>query len=296
MSEPIRTSNSAIHEESWRVRPLRGPDRAGRPLGAGVLLPGGLVLTCAHVVLMRPDSSGIRTPLEEVYVDVPHAPAGHTPEPLRARLLREYLVMPTGQYGGDLALLKLDQEPAVPHAVLHRQIPARGDMVHFTGYPEDLPGGEHLDARLMGRGGPAPTPEWVQLDALNAPYVVRRGYSGCAVVHSRSRRVIGIVAHQFGTPQARVRRDHAYMIPTETVLKHLPLERLGLTVTGKPAVSHDVAVAHDRTASGRVPGLHRRLTRWLDGAPDTDPVEPVFAGEGEHDVLHTVRSVLTLAD
>src|SRR5919107_6001761 len=104
MSEPIRTSNSAIHEESWRVRLLRGPDRAGRPLGAGVLLPGGLVLTCAHVVLMRPDTSGIRTPLEEVYVDVPHAPAGHTPEPLRARLLREYLVMPTGQYGGDLAL------------------------------------------------------------------------------------------------------------------------------------------------------------------------------------------------
>ncbi|GGT21204.1 hypothetical protein GCM10010271_25540 [Streptomyces kurssanovii] len=296
MSEPIRTSNSSTHEESWRVRLLRGPDRAGRPLGAGVLLPGGLVLTCAHVVLMRPDSSGIRTPLEEVYVDVPHAPAGNAPEPLRARLLTEYLVMPTGQYGGDLALLKLDQEPAVPHAVLHRQIPARGDMVHFTGYPEDLPGGEHLDARLMGRGGPAPTPEWVQLDALNAPYVVRRGYSGCAVVHSRSRRVIGIVAHQFGTPQARVRRDHAYMIPTETVLKHLPLERLGLTVTGKPAVSHDVAVAHDRTASGRVPGLHRRLTRWLDGAPDTDPVEPVFAGEGEHDVLHTIRSVLTLAD
>ncbi|MGW7465830.1 tetratricopeptide repeat protein [Streptomyces xantholiticus] len=297
MSEPIRTSNSVAQEESWRVRLLRGPDRTGRPLGAGVLLPGGLVLTCAHVILLRPDSCGVRTPLEEVYVDVPRMPAGcDASQPLRARPLREYLVMPTGQFGGDLALLKLDHEPAVPHAVLHRQIPARGDMVHFTGYPEELPGGEHLDARLMGRGGPAPTPEWVQLDALNAPYVVRRGYSGCAVVHSRSRRVIGIVAHQFGTPQARVRRDHAYMIPTETVLKHLPLERLGLTVTGKPAVSHDVAVAHDRTASGRVPGLHLRLTRWLDGAPDTDPVEPVFAGEGENELLHTVRSVLTLAD
>ncbi|MEU0088365.1 tetratricopeptide repeat protein [Streptomyces sp. NPDC006274] len=296
MSEPLRTSNSTVQEESWRIRLLRGPDRTDRPLGAGVLLPGGLVLTCAHVILLRPDSTGARAPREEVYADLPRMAAGDGAQPLRARLLREYLVMPTGQYGGDLALLKLDHEPAVPHAVLHRQIPARGDMVHFTGYPEDLPGGEHLDARLMGRGGPAPTPEWVQLDALNAPYVVRLGYSGCAVVHSRTRRVIGIVAHQFGTPQARVRRDHAYMIPTETVLKHLPLERLGLTVTGKPAVSHDVAVAHDRTASGRVPGLHRRLTRWLDGAPDTDPVEPVFAGEGEHDLLHTVRSVLTLAD
>lgn len=296
MSEPFRTSNSIAHDESWRVRLLRTPDRAGRPLGAGVLLPGGLVLTCAHVVLARPDSSGARSPLEEVYVDVPRAPAGEATGAWRARPLREYLVPPTGQFGGDLALLKLDHEPAVRHAVLHRQMPARGDKVHFTGYPEDLPGGEHLEARLMGRGGPAPTPEWVQLDAVNAPYVVRRGYSGCAVVHSRSRRVIGIVAHQFGTPQVRVRRDHAYMIPTETVLKHLPLERLGLTVTGRPAVSQDVAVAPHTTASGRVPGLRSRLIRWLDGAPDTDPVEPVFAGEGEHDLLHTVRSVLTLAD
>ncbi|WP_406731602.1 tetratricopeptide repeat protein [Streptomyces sp. NBC_01794] len=297
MREPLHTSNSASHEESWRVCLLRRQDRSGRPLGAGVLLPGGLVLTCAHTVLSRPDRAGIRTPFDTVYVDVPHvAPSGGALEPLPARLLREYLVLPTPHFSGDLALLKLDEEPPVAHAVLHRQIPARKEPVHFTGYPEDLPGGEHLDARLMGRGGPSPTPEWVQLDTEGSAYVVRRGYSGAGVVQSRSRRLIGIVAHQFGTPEAPVRREHAYMIPTETVLKHLPLERLGLTVTGHRAVSHDVAVAPDRTASGRVPGLHRRLTRWLDGAPDTDPVELAFAGEGEHELLHTIRSALTLAD
>ncbi|MET7617122.1 tetratricopeptide repeat protein [Streptomyces sp. NPDC005408] len=298
MREPLRTSNSSSQEESWRVCLLRTQDRSGRPLGAGVLLPGGLVLTCAHTVLSRPGHDGTRTPFDTVYVDVPGAAAlpGDAPDPLRARLLREYLVLPTAHFSGDLALLKLDHEPPVPHAVLHRQIPARNEPVHFTGYPEDLPGGEHLDARLMGRGGPAPKPEWVQLDTDGSPYVVRHGYSGSGVVHSRSRRLIGIVAHQFGTPQAPVRREHAYMIPTETVLKHLPLERLGLTVTGPRAVSRDVAVAPDRTASGRVPGLHRRLTRWLDGAPDTDPVELAFAGEGEHALLHTIRSALTLAD
>lgn len=248
-------------------------------------------------MLSRPDRDGIRTPFDTVYVDVRRtALSADAPGPLRARLLREYLVPPTPHFSGDLALLKLDHEPPVPHAVLHRQIPARNEPVHFTGYPEDLPGGEHLDAKLMGRGGPAPTPEWEQLDTEGSPYVVRHGYSGSGVVHSRSRRVIGIVAHQFGTPQAPVRREHAYMIPTETVLRYLPLERLGLTVTGSRAVSRDVAVAPDRTASGRVPGLHRRLTRWLDGAPDTDRVEQVFAGEGEHELLHTIRSVLTLAD
>jgi serine/threonine-protein kinase PknG len=297
MREPLRTSNSSSQEESWRVCLLRTQDRTGRPLGAGVLLPGGLVLTCAHTVLSRPARDGTRTPFDTVYVDVPRtALSADAPGPLRARLLREYLVLPTPHFSGDLALLKLDHEPPVPHAVLHRQIPARNEPVHFTGYPEDLPGGEHLDARLMGRGGPAPTPEWVQLDTQGSPYVVRQGYSGSGVVHSRSRRVIGIVAHQFGTPQAPVRREHAYMIPTETVLRYLPLDRLGLTVTGPRAVSRDVAVAPDRTASGRVPGLHRRLTRWLDGAPDTDRVEQAFAGEGEHELLHTVRSVLTLAD
>ncbi|MFC4609150.1 tetratricopeptide repeat protein [Streptomyces maoxianensis] len=297
MREPLRASNSVSHEESWRVSLLRTQDRAGRPLGAGVLLPGGLVLTCAHTVLSRPGQDGTRTPFDTVYVDGPGgALSGDRPGPLRARLLREYLVLPTPHFSGDLALLKLDHEPSVPHAVLHRQIPARNEPVHFTGYPEDLPGGEHLDARLMGRGGPAPKPEWEQLDTEGSAYVVRHGYSGSGVVHSRSRRLIGIVAHQFGTPQAPVRREHAYMIPTETVLRYLPLERLGLTVTGPPAVSRDVAVAPDRTASGRVPGLHRRLTRWLDGAADTDPVELAFAGEGEHALLHTVRSALTLAD
>ncbi|HET6354086.1 tetratricopeptide repeat protein [Streptomyces sp.] len=297
MREPWHTSNSSSPEEGWRVCLLRTQDRSGRPLGAGVLLPGGLVLTCAHTVLSRPGRDGTRAPFDTVYVDVPAAAlSGDAPEPLRARLLREYLVLPTAHFSGDLALLKLDHEPPVPHAVLHRQIPARNEPVHFTGYPEDLPGGEHLDARLMGRGGPAHRPEWVQLDTEGSPYVVRHGYSGGGVVHSRSRRLIGIVAHQFGTPQAPVRREHAYMIPTETVLKHLPLERLGLRVTGPRAVSRDVAVAPDRTASGRVPGLHRRLTRWLDGEPDTDPVELAFAGEGEHALLHTIRSVLTLAD
>ncbi|MFI9584563.1 tetratricopeptide repeat protein [Streptomyces sp. NPDC052236] len=266
-----------------------------------MLLPGGLVLTCAHTVLSRPDAAGVRTPFDTVYIDLPHAPhSAHSgdglPEPLRARVLRDYLVPLTPHFSGDLALLKLDDEPPVQPAVLHRQIPARGEHVHFTGYPEDLPGGEGVDARLMGRGGPAPHSEWVQLDTDGTPYVVRHGYSGTGVVHSHSHRVIGIVAHQFGTPQARVRREHAYMIPTETVLKYLPLERLGLDVRGPRAVSRDVAVPPDRTASGRVPGVYRRLTRWLDGAPDTDPVELAFAGEGEHAVLHTIRSVLTLAD
>ena len=295
MREPLRTSNSSSQEESWRVCLFRTQNRSGRPLGAGVLLPGGLVLTCAHTVLSRPGLDGRRIPFDTVYVDVPAAP-GPEPEPLRARVLQEYLVEPTTEFAGDLALLKLDHEPAVPHAVLHRQVPGPGNPVHLTGYPEDLPGGEHLTARLMGRGGPGHRAEWVQLDPEGAPYTVRHGYSGSGVVHSGSRRLLGILAHQFGTPKAPVRREHAYMIPTETVLKHLPLERLGITVTGPKAVSAGVAVAPERTASGRVPGLHRRMTHWLDGAPDTDPVEVLFAGEGEQALLFTIRSALTLAD
>ena len=81
MREPWHTSNSSSPEEGWRVCLLRTQDRSGRPLGAGVLLPGGLVLTCAHTVLSRPGRDGTRAPFDTVYVDVPAAAlSGDAPE------------------------------------------------------------------------------------------------------------------------------------------------------------------------------------------------------------------------
>ncbi|MFF2060921.1 tetratricopeptide repeat protein [Streptomyces sp. NPDC058200] len=303
MTEPSGASNSAHSRESWRSRLFRTQVRGPRPpLGAGVLLPGGLVLTCAHVVLHRAvrdgGGQGAGKPFESVYIDFPGAPEA-VPTPLRARVMQEYLVAPTPSFGGgDLALLKLDRVPPVPPATLHRQSPADSEHVHTTGYPDDLWGGENIAARLGGTGGPGIIPEWVQLDTTpGPPYIVRRGYSGSGVVHNRSQGVVGIVVHQYGRADAPpTGPQHAYMIPTETVLKHLPLERLGLTVSGARAVSREIAVSPRQTGNRGAPGLRRWLARWLDEAPGTGAVEIAFAREGDQRTMPAIHSVLTLAD
>ncbi|MEU5398283.1 tetratricopeptide repeat protein [Streptomyces sp. NPDC005963] len=324
----------------WRVRLFQGEARGAAPLGAGVLLPGGLVLTCAHVVLhpLRAARDGSNTqsprPLEHVYAEFPAAgPA--VPHPLRAEVLTEHLRPPTSRYSADLALLRLVEEPAVRPAVLHRQIPARNELVHTVGYPQDLPGGEDINARLMGRGGPGLYPEWVQLDPESAPYVVRHGFSGSGVVHSRTGGVIGILVHQHGTERVPVALSHAYMIPTETILRHLPSDELHLLVSGPRAVSHTIPLDLTPRTSARAPGLRHTMTQWLsEGGPTAgtssgtgrvsapsrrtsvgsgigpaasaegprnqhgapEPVELAFAADDDLDALSVIHSTLILAD
>ncbi|MFI1018900.1 tetratricopeptide repeat protein [Streptomyces sp. NPDC020965] len=230
-----------------------------------MLLPGGLVLTCAHVVLARRRRSAgadAPRPLERVYAEFPGARSA-VPEPVRAEVLVEHLRPPTSHFSADLALLRLVEKPPVRPAVLHRQIPARDERVHTVGYPEDLPGGEDINARLMGRGGPGFYPEWVQLDPESAPYVVRHGFSGSGVVHSRTGGVIGILVHQHGTERMPVALGHAYMIPTETILRHLPVGEMELMVTGPRAVSHTIALDPGLRSADRALGLRHTLTSWL---------------------------------
>ncbi|MFE3624596.1 tetratricopeptide repeat protein [Streptomyces sp. NPDC059159] len=341
MREPEGTSDTAVRDGCWRVRLSQGETRGAAPLGAGVLLPGGLVLTCAHVVLqprraLRHGSNDTqpRQPLEHVYAEFPAAgPA--VPHPLRAEVLTEHLRPPTSRHSADLALLRLVEEPTVRPAVLHRQIPARNELVHTVGYPQDLPGGEDINARLMGRGGPGLYPEWVQLDPESAPYVVRHGFSGSGVVHSRTGGVIGILVHQHGTEQVPVALSHAYMIPTETILRHLPSDELDLLVSGPRAVSHTIPLALTPRAPERALGLRHTMTQWLGegssaagagsgtgrgSAPSQrtpvgpgigptasgestrnppgalEPVELAFAADDDLDALSVIHSTLILAD
>ncbi|MFH8408873.1 tetratricopeptide repeat protein [Streptomyces sp. NPDC018019] len=274
MRELGGTSHYYSADGCWRVRLFQGERRDATPLGAGVLLSGGLVLTCAHVVLARrrPVAAGGRPtdpplPLDNVYAEFPGAPA-LVPRPLAAEVLTRYLRPPTSRFSADIALLQLAEEPKVEPAVLHRQVPARDERVHTVGYPQDLPGGEHIIARLMGRGGPGHDPEWVQLDPESAPYVVRHGFSGSGVVHSRTGGVIGILVHQHGTERFPVPSSHAYMIPTETILGHLADDRLRLRATGARAVSGSIRLTPGAAGADRALGLRCWLARWLG---DTGP-------------------------
>ncbi|MFD3520031.1 tetratricopeptide repeat protein [Streptomyces sp. NPDC058653] len=338
MSQLDTTSNSPSQDGPWRVRLVEGETRDAAPLGAGVLLPGGLVLTCAHVVLSKPrrgtDSSwgaGRRDerprPLDVVYAEFPGSPAD-PPLRLRAEVLTDHLRPPTSHFSADMALLRLAAVPPVETAVLHRQIPARNEPVHSVGYPDELPGGEIINARLMGRGGPGRFPEWVQLDPDGGSYAVRHGYSGSGVVHTRSGGVIGIMVHQFGTERFPVAVSHAYMIPTETILRHLsvlrqptPGHRPALRVTGTTALSDTIPRNPPRSDSNRAQGLRRKVTHWLIGAAPApgsaaprasdaasgadpasrrhvaaEPVELMFARGDRPDDMSAIHATLNLAD
>ncbi|WP_329377800.1 tetratricopeptide repeat protein [Streptomyces sp. NBC_01716] len=334
------TSNSASQEDPWRVRLVEGENSAAPPLGAGVLLPGGLVLTCAHVVLSKPRRGsggsgeagrrdGPPRPVAPLYAEFPGT-RGDPPPRLRAEVLADQLKPPTSTFSADIALLRLASVPPVETAVLHRQIPALNELVHSVGYTDELPGGETINARLMGRGGPARYSEWVQLNPVDESFAVRPGYSGGGVVHTRTGGVIGIMTYRYKDHRFSV--DYAYMIPTETILRYLSVLRPRpaghqdeLKVTGRAALSHTIPFDPPRSGSNRALALRRKVTHWLiDAAPATgaasapapapvsdpvsgadpaagrrtatEPVELVFARDGRPDDISAVYATLNLAD
>lgn len=287
MREPDGTSNSASQDAPWRVRLVKGGNGTDAPLGAGVLLPGGLVLTCAHVVLSQPGrgkngprvagrGDGPPRPIKPLYAEFPGTRA-NPPLRVRAQVLADHLRPLTAHFSGDIALLRLDSTPSVEPAVLHLQIPARDELVHSVGYTAELPGGEDVNARLRSWGGPGRDPEWVQLDRDIGSYSPRRGFSGSGVVHTRSGAVIGIMAYQFENVRGKI--SHTYMIPTDTIVGHLSVLRARppagredeLKVTGRSALSRTIPRDPPGSVSNRALGLRRKVTDWLiDAAPVTD--------------------------
>jgi hypothetical protein len=202
--------------ERWRVRIRDGSGAVlGAVLGAGVLLGGEYVLTCAHLV----GAAG------QVVVELPGL--GSAPS-VGAWVAPEWRVPPQDGQRGDVALLRLAHRPAgAVSATLRREALSWGREVHLCGFPAGQEDGVYVRATLADPG--CPGGEWVRMNPRSPGEPrVRTGFGGTAVVDHRTGHVIGIVVGEYPD----LAEDRSWMIPVETILSHLP--RIAEWVSGAP--------------------------------------------------------------
>lgn len=197
----------------WRVAILG--ETSGEPIGAGVLLADGHLLTCAHVVAraIGADSAG-PAPSASVRVGF----AGTRGETGWA-LVRPDGWFPARDGEGDFAVLTLATRPPVgtTPAPLRNCGAADGRTILAYGYPPRVSGGMWAVSQVIGRGGG--DPEWVQLDGgRSTGGRIAKGYSGAGVWDPTAGAVIGLVVAEYRDAEAKV----AWMLPAETLTGYWP--------------------------------------------------------------------------
>lgn len=203
--------------DTWRVR-VR--DDRGAVHGAGVLLPGNHILTCAHVVAsaLGADANG-SCPDGMVGVDFPgcQSDAVLSAQPVRAAWA------PVRKRRGDVAVLALADTPpagAKPAALRPCGPPFVRDVRAF-GHPRGRDDGIWIKADLFGSGGPGA--EWVQMAGESVTGGrVERGFSGAGVVAADGSVIGCVIAHD-----TDIIAKIAWMVPVETMAAYWqPLTRL----------------------------------------------------------------------
>ncbi|MEV0278492.1 serine protease [Streptomyces sp. NPDC050610] len=294
-------ANQSPHSGLWRVR-IRS--RASRAVtGAGILLDTDTVLTCAHVIT---DQYGQPDPDAEVLVELA---AVRDARPVPARVAEDGWKPQQADHCADVALLRLSVPQPPEYATsLHRLPPTWRRPVNMYGFPGSNEHGMLFRATLDGRAGPQS--EWVQMTPDTPADTVRRGFSGSAVEVSDTGHVIGMVVSRYDDPADAVptgqRRSLSYMIPTETILYHLPV--VTQWVHGRQGI--DRRLVSQLTDGAQDVRLARRLARWLrrgslslpggdgpvrNGANSGDTIDSRpggFAGTGGADGLMDVESLV----
>ncbi|WP_233620570.1 serine protease [Amycolatopsis sp. WAC 01416] len=251
----------------WRVR-LR--DHRGRILGAGTMLDGEHLLTCAHVIEGH----------DGVAVDFVALPGV---EPGIATIVAQ--AAPIGDDGGDIALLRLrDSEEQITGVPLHRTALEDGQRVRAFGFPSGSDGMWSL-ATVVGDGGHGL--ERVQLHRTLDTEPITHGFSGSAVIADKTGHVVGMVATRYATEAARV----SWMIPVETMLGYLP--ELRRWAEGSPAIDPGFVQYPEPPAMDVL--FAREFARWLGGHGQAD-VRVIIMGEDDSAVAASLRRAVVLAD
>ncbi|WP_329395000.1 trypsin-like peptidase domain-containing protein [Streptomyces melanogenes] len=182
---------------------------AGVATGAGFLVPGGVVVTCAHVVCDAGHGPG-----DEVEVRFPQAMGAPK---ARGRVLTGPWRRPEDE---DTAVIQLAQAPPlVPELLVGLAHGAKGRPAWSFGFPSSTFDGGHEGTATVG--GPLRVLDhWVlQLHDANT---VARGFSGAPVVDTRTGLVIGMVTSLPGADPHQRGLNTAYATPGEILREVWP--------------------------------------------------------------------------
>lgn len=182
---------------------------AGVAAGAGFLVPGGVVVTCAHVVCDAGHGPG-----DEVEVCFPQASGAPK---ARGRVLTEPWRRPERE---DTAVIQLDRAPSsVPELLVGLARGAKGRPAWSFGFPRSTFDGGHEGTATAG--GPLRVLDhWVlQLHDANT---VARGFSGAPVVDTQTGLVIGMVTSLPGADPHQRGLNIAYATPGEILREVWP--------------------------------------------------------------------------
>lgn len=223
----------------WRVQ-LCASD--GSSCGAGVLLDGRYVLTCAHVVDLAAEGgeSG------EVRVDsVGCEPRWSSP----ATVVPGTWTAKGETRRGDVALLELRNPPDCGTGARLRRGVDRGTHVRAYGFPHEKRLGQWSGAEVVGTTG---YDDWIALRVESGDHPITEGYSGGGVVLDDGAEVAGIVVSGYIDTEHQGMRV-GWMLPVSRIVRYIPsVERLG-------GLDHD-------SVTPRPPGtaVHSALAREVD--------------------------------
>ncbi|MGI5118018.1 trypsin-like peptidase domain-containing protein [Marinactinospora thermotolerans] len=180
----------------------------GYVVGGGILLPGGHVATCAHVV---------RDALCLEDTDLPPAPAEVVVGTEDGQRRAAGLLAEHWDDALDIAVLTLRDAHPVGAAVQLGRVATgpRPRRVRVHGYPQGVEGGLTARAEVVGRGGTRLGQLQVDIDRSH-PVPVEGGFSGCGVIDDLQGRVVGILTSRV---EGLIPEDGrtAFMIPVEQV-------------------------------------------------------------------------------
>ncbi|MET9790751.1 nSTAND1 domain-containing NTPase [Streptomyces canus] len=219
----------------------------GDVAGAGFLVDGSVVVTCAHVVRASGYGPGGRLLL--VFPRAPGAP----------HLEGEVLVGPwRSPEDEDVAVIRLSRLPVgVPALALGSAVGCRGHQVRSFGFPDQAPDGGHFGYGTAGDLLTA-TPVGGSLLQLTGANDLTTGFSGGPVIDEVSGLAIGMVTSIAGSDRHLRGQGIAYATPTQTLRQVWP----DLTERGmRPYLGLESFTAHDASLfHGRGAAVERVLT------------------------------------